>query len=85
MELNEIENVDESSVEIKKLLEASLCNFIEVYHFFKYYQNGMKKFKIASYKENYWKGIHDINSHMKRVIFSTVDLMTKLNVKLINL
>ncbi len=57
-----------------------MTNFIEIYHFFKYYQNALKKFKIASYRDNYWKGISDINSHIKRIIFSTVDVMSKLNV-----
>ena len=80
VELNQTKTFSESS-SIKQPLVDALINMVEIYHFFRYNQNKARRVKNPFYSENYWKNVTDTNNHFKKSIFATVDKLTQINVR----
>jgi len=80
VELNSVKTFPEAS-SLKQPLKGAIVNMIEIYHFFRYNQNKLRRVKNESYNRNLWETVIDANHHFKKNIFATVDFMTQINVR----
>jgi hypothetical protein len=80
VELRAIRIFSEAS-SLKQPLKNAIVNMVEIYHFFRYNQNKVRRVKNASYNDNHWKSVTDTNNHFKKNIYATVDLLTLINVR----